>query len=144
MKLEWLSFLVSLVPFVELRGAFFMAAVFYPLEVALVGCVVLNILVVPIAFLIIDFILPRLASRYKTIDGFFRWARRRAENHGNLTFSMLLLFVAVPIPGSGAYTGSLIACVTGMKRSRAFIAISLGVLFAGLILYSIVKMTYAS
>ena len=53
---------------------------------------------------------------------------------GTLAFLGLYLFVAIPLPGTGAWTGSLIAAVFGMKKSRAFLAVLLGVLTAGVIM----------
>jgi uncharacterized membrane protein len=139
--MEWLVFLVSLVPFVELRGALPAAvALGYSQESALLWCVLLNIAAVPAAFAMLDLILPRLCARSKKISGLFEWAKRRAEPHRNLTLGMLTIFVAVPLPGSGAYSGSLIAYMTGMKRSRAFAAISTGVVLAGFIVYALIKL----
>ena len=53
---------------------------------------------------------------------------------GTLAFLGLYLFVAIPLPGTGAWTGSLAAALFGMKRRRAFFAVLLGVLTAGVIM----------
>ena len=53
---------------------------------------------------------------------------------GTLAFLGLYLFVAIPLPGTGAWTGSLVAALFGMKKGRAFLAVLLGVLTAGVIM----------
>lgn len=138
--MEWLVFLISLVPFLELRVAFPAAvALGYSPEISLFLSVAVNILVIPVAFMMLDFIVPWMCERSSKIERLFSWSERRAGRYGNLTMGMLLIFVALPIPGSGAYSGSLIAYLIGMKRTRAWGAISAGVFLAGLILYSLVK-----
>ena len=66
------------------------------------------------------------------------WVEAKAEKHKSAldkgAFWGLLLFVAIPIPGTGAWTGSLIASLAGIKISRSIIAVTLGVLLAGVIM----------
>jgi len=139
--MEWLVFAFSLVPFLELRVAFPAAvALGYSLELSLLVCVAVNILAIPIAFILLDFVVPWLCKNFEKINRLFGWARRRAERHRGLTLGMLLAFVAIPVPGSGAYSGTLVAYLTGMKKSWSSAAISAGVIVAGLILYLLVKL----
>lgn len=125
-------FLVSVVPFIELRGAIPLAVAFgHSLEFSLVLCIILNILVVPIAFFLLDFIIPPLRKRVKVVERLFRWSVKRAEKHQNLSLVGLTLFVGIPLPFTGAYTGSLIAYLFGWDRKWAAVAIAIGVIMAG-------------
>lgn len=135
---EWLVFLVSLVPFIELRGAipFAIAAGHNP-EFAFAVCVLLNMLAIPIAFILLDFILPPIRRRVKLVERMFRWAVRRARKHRNLSLVGLALFVGIPLPITGAYTGSLIAYIVGMNRKRAALAIAAGVVIAGVLIWGL-------
>jgi uncharacterized membrane protein len=133
--IEWLVFLVSIVPFIELRGAIpLVIAAGHSLEIAFIVCVLLNILVVPIAFILLDFILPPIRKRVKLVERMFRWSVKRAEKHQNLSLIGLALFVGVPLPVTGAYTGSLIAYIAGWDRKKAALAIAAGVVMAGVII----------
>jgi uncharacterized membrane protein len=136
--IEWLVFLVSIVPFIELRGAIPLALWYNPALSPLtvfVICVALNILAVPIAYLILDFILPPIRKRVKLVERMFRWSVRRAKKHQNLSLVGLALFVGVPLPVTGAYTGSLIAYIAGWDRKRAALAIAAGVVIAGILIW---------
>lgn len=133
---EWLVFLVSLVPFIELRGAIPLAiAAGYSPEFAFAVCVLVNMLAIPITFVLLDFILPPIRRRVKLIEKMFRWAVRRAQRHRNLSLVGLALFVGVPLPVTGAYTGSLIAYIAGLNRKRAALAIAAGVMIAGVLMW---------
>ena len=67
-------------------------------------------------------------------DGSAEAPAEGSRKGGTLAFLGLFLFVAIPLPGTGAWTGSLVAAVFGMKKTRAFLAILLGVLTAGVIM----------
>jgi len=133
---QWLVFLWALVPFVELRGSiiFAIAAGYEPI-VAFIVSVALNILAIPISFALLDFIVPPLKRRFATIKRLYAWAVRRVEKHRNLGLVGLAIFVGVPLPGTGAYAGSLLAHVAGMERKSAAVAISIGVVIAGTLLW---------
>lgn len=133
---EWLAFLVSVVPFIELRGAIPLAVIAgYNPEVAFTVCVLLNMLAIPIAFILLDFILPPIRRRVKLVKNMFKWAVRRAHRHRNLSLVGLALFVGVPLPLTGAYTGALIAYVAGLNRKLAALAIAAGVVIAGVLIF---------
>lgn len=134
--MQWLVFLWALVPFVELRGSiiFAIAAGYEPI-VAFIVSVALNILAIPISFALLDFIVPPLKRRFATIKRLYAWAVRRVEKHRNLGLVGLAIFVGVPLPGTGAYAGSLLAHVAGMERKSAAVAISIGVVIAGTLLW---------
>jgi len=135
-----LSFLISLVPFLELRFAIPAAIVYNPgmstFSVFAV-CVLLNILAVPIAFVLLDFVVPPIRRRWKLVNRIFSWADKRARKHQDLGLIGLALFVGVPLPATGAYTGALIAYIGGFDRWRASLAIAIGVIMAGLIMWAL-------
>jgi uncharacterized membrane protein len=130
--LEWSVFLVSIVPFIELRGAIPLAiAVGYSPEFAFLVCVLVNMLVIPIAFILLDFILPPIRRRVRLVERMFKWSARRVEKHQNMSLVGLALFSGV----IGAYTGSLIAYIVGWDRKRASLAIAAGIVIAGVLIW---------
>ena len=136
--IEWIVFLISLVPFLELRLAIPLALSLnpdLPPLTVFATCVSLNIMVIPIAFMILDFIVPPIRRRVKLFDGVFRWSVKRARKHQNLSLLGLALFVGVPLPATGAYMGTLIAYVAGLERKRASLAIAAGVVTAGVLIW---------
>ena len=127
--------LITFVPGVELRGSIPLAITVYkmsPLAAFLIITFV-NILIIPVVFLLWDLALF-LARKIKFIDTYLKKldARSRSviEKYG---FWGLTLFVAVPLPGTGAYTGAFIAEIFGMEKKKAFWAVALGVLIAGIV-----------
>lgn len=132
------AFLLSLTPVIELRGGIPVAvAAGYPLWVAFLVCVIGNVLVTPLVFLFLEFIHHRLMhTKYyrsafdKALERSQRKVKPYVDKYGVIG---LLIFVAVPIPGTGAYTAALVAWIIGMKKWRAFTAISFGVFAAGII-----------
>jgi uncharacterized membrane protein len=136
--IEWFVFLISVVPFIELRGAIPLALWYNPSlsPVAVFSiCVALNILAVPIAYLILDFILPPIRRRVKKVDDIFKWFVKRASKHQRLSLIGLAAFVGVPLPVTGAYTGTLIAYIGNIDRKRAALAIAAGVIIAGALVW---------
>lgn len=139
--LVW-AFLLSLTPVIELRGGIPVAvAAGYPLWVAFIVCVLANILVTPLVFLFLEFIHHRLmhTSHYrsafdKALERSQKKVKPYVDKYGVIG---LLIFVAVPIPGTGAYTAALVAWMLGMSKWRAFTAISIGVLASGVIVLSL-------
>lgn len=138
--MEWLSFLISLVPFLELRFAIPLAIVFNPgiSPIAIFAiCLALNILAIPTAYFLLDIIVPPLRHRIKLVDKLFQAAVKRAKKYQGLSLVGLALFVGVPLPGTGAYTGVLIAYIAGLDRKRSSLAIAAGVVMAGAIIWAL-------
>ena len=135
--------LISMVPIVELRGAIPIAEslnlnifIYYPL--AIVG----NMLPVPFIFLFARKVLEWGKDK-KIIGKFFTWCLEKGEKGGQKLkktagntgiFFALLLFVGIPIPGTGAWTGTLAASFLDLDFKTSIIAVSLGVLLAGIIM----------
>ena len=145
-------FLISILPIIELRGAIPVgAALGVPFYLNYPAAVFGNLLPVPFILLFIPKILDFLA-RFRFFRPIVEWVRKKAhkysdrivdrENGGGIkkprrfggAFWGLLLFVMIPIPGTGAWTGSLIASLFRLPKRSSFLAILLGVLGAGVIM----------
>lgn len=138
-----ITFLVSMVPLIELRGAIPMAEAFnlnvfayYP--IAIIG----NMLPVPFIYLFARKVLI-WGKNKKIIGKFFTWCLEKGEKGGeklkksageNGLFLALMLFVGIPIPGTGAWTGTLAASILDIGFKKSSIAVMLGVLLAGIIM----------
>lgn len=136
-------FFVSMVPIVELRGAIPIAEsmnlnifVYYP--IAIIG----NMLPVPIIYLFARKILEWGKDK-KFIGKFFTWCLEKGKNGGEKLkatagnsgiFWALLLFVGIPLPGTGAWTGTLAASLLDLDFKTSILAVSLGVILAGVIM----------
>ena len=138
MKSIVLTFLISMVPVIELRGAIpfgIAAGLSFPtaLTVSLIG----NIVFVPFAVLFIRKIFTWLKKKSdwlrKIVFKLEAKAEKQKEKVLRYEFWGLVILVAVPLPGTGAWTGSLVAAMLDMQLKRAVPAICLGVLIAGII-----------
>ena len=136
-------FLVSMIPIIELRGAMVYAMGFdLPYIPALVVCVVGNMLPVPIIYFFARKFLSWGAKK-KFIGGICRFFLVKGEKAGQKLaksagrgglFVSLMLFVGIPIPGTGAWTGTLGASFLNMGFKSTVAAVSLGVILAGVIM----------
>lgn len=136
-KCLWV-FLISMVPIVELRGAIPVGAVMeIPFWLNYILCVVGNFLPVPFILLFIRKILDWMKN-VKRLDKIALWLEAKAQKHSEKVMKGvamgLFLFVAIPLPGTGAWTGSLVAALFNMRLRYALPAIFLGVCCAGLIM----------
>ena len=135
MKNYFYIFFISMVPVIELRGAIpFGCALGLPWYTNFLLCIVGNLLPVPFILFLIEWALG-IMKKIKYVDRFAYWLEEKAEKNKEkitkyATFG-LLLFVGIPLPGTGAWTGALVASLLHMKRSRAMISIVGGVLLAG-------------
>lgn len=138
-----LVWLISMVPIVELRGAIPIAEslkldifIYYP--VAIIG----NMLPVPIIYLFARKVLEWGKDK-KFIGKFFTWCIEKGEKGGEKLketagnkgiFFALLIFVGIPLPGTGAWTGTLAASFLNLDFKTSISAVTLGVLLAGIIM----------
>lgn len=138
-----LVFLVSMVPIIELRGAIPIAEglglnifLYYPISI--IG----NILPVPFIYLFARKVLEWGKSK-KMIGKFFTWCLEKGEKGGEKLkestgnrgiFWALLIFVGIPLPGTGAWTGTLAASFLKLDFKTSILATTLGVLLAGIIM----------
>ena len=138
-----LIFLISMVPLIELRGAIPVAVgMGLPYWVSLVICVIGNMLPVPFIYFFARKVLIWGADK-KYIGKFFTFCLEKGEKAGKkLTktagrkglFLALLIFVGIPLPGTGAWTGALGASFLNMGFKSTVVAVSLGVVLAGCIM----------
>ncbi len=137
---RWCVFFCSMIPIIELRGAVPMGAAFgLPWWQTFLISVAGNMLPVPFILLFIGAILRWMAGcRVKFLNRFAGWLFRKAEKNREkvekYAFWGLALFVGVPLPGTGAWTGSLVAAVIHLKFWKAFLSALLGVLAAGVVM----------
>lgn len=132
-------FIMSMVPIIELRGGMITAitGLGLPFLPAYLTCVAGNILPVPFLLLFAQAVLRwccKLPKIGKFFSGIMRRAEEKAQKIGRWELIGLMIFVAIPLPGSGAWTGALVATVLRLRLLPAFVAIALGVLIAGLIM----------
>lgn len=137
----WIFF-ISMVPLIELRGAIPVSqALQLPVVPSYIVCIIGNMLPVPIIYLFARRFLEWGQDK-KVIGGICRFflikgtaaGEKLQSKAGRGIFLALLLFVGVPIPGTGAWTGTLAASLLGMRFRDTVIAVMLGVLLAGLIM----------
>ena len=134
-----ITFLISTVPVIELRGAIpFAVAHGLPLQWAYVVAVLGNLLPVPFIMLFVRKVFEVLRSHSERLDAWVSSMENRAIRKSAVvkkfsTFGLFLL-VAIPLPGTGAWTGALVAALLDMRIRRAFPAIIAGVLTAGMIM----------
>lgn len=142
-----LIFLISLLPILELRGGLIAAILLgLPMWTSALVCIVANILIIPFVLFLMEYVI-KLLSHIKIFKKFFDWWERKAlkkkeilEKYGYLG---VMLFVAVPLPGSGAWTGCLLAVLLNLDKKKSFVAALAGVLIAAVIMlifsYGILK-----
>ncbi len=129
---------VAASPIVELRLAIPLAinTFDFPWHYALPLAIIGNLLPVPFILLFLDAI-TRWLSKIAFFDRFLDWLFERTRRRGKIIERYkrigLVLFVAIPLPVTGAWTGSLAAVLFGLKFSHAFLSILIGVLIAGAI-----------
>lgn len=137
---DWLWVVaLAAAPVAELRGAFPLAYFYYqmPWQAAFALSVAGNLIPVPFILWLLP-LAEKYLRRFPAFDRFFNWlfarTRRKAERTIN-TWGLigLGLFVAIPLPATGAWTGSLAAYLFGFKKLPALLGIALGVLGAGII-----------
>lgn len=134
-------FIVSLVPILECRGGLIASALLkVDIRYAVPICVLGNILPIPFILLFIKRIfkwLKKFNFSRPLIEKLENRAMNKSKGMSNGEFLGLLLFVGIPLPGTGAWTGSLVAALFDMDFKKAITAIFLGILLATLIVGSL-------
>ena len=143
-KYLWVFF-VSMVPLVELRGSIIISqGLQLPVLSSYIVAIIGNMLPVPVIYLFARKVLVWGADK-PVIGKFFSWCLEKGEKGGKKLqekagrglFIALLLFVGIPLPGTGAWTGTLAASILDMDFKSTIIAVMLGVLLAGIIMISV-------
>ena len=140
-----MTFLISMVPVVELRGGLpygILAGLSLPM--AATAAILGNMLPVPFIIVFIEQIFAWLRRHFPKMDRFIGSLEKRAEStqetvdkYGALG---LILLVAIPLPGTGAWTGSLVAALMKMRLQKAVLCIFLGVIIAAVLMTVITKL----
>lgn len=133
-------FLVSMIPLIEERGGLILARMLgIPMWEGVFWCVIGNILPIPFILLLIKKIIHWMADHH--LSGVAEWLIRKAEKNkpkiDRYGFFGLMLFVGIPLPGTGAWTGSLVAALFDMDLKKASVSILLGIFLAAVIMTAI-------
>jgi len=132
------TFLISMVPVLELRGAVPIAYadglnIWLAVAVSIIG----NLVPVPFIIVFVRDIFALIRKILPKLDGLITKFEKRADGKSEIvlkyTFWGLFILVAIPLPGTGAWTGALVAAMLDMRLKRAFPSIALGVVAAGII-----------
>ena len=139
---EMIVFLISMIPILELRGALLVAGPLLgvPVTTAIPLSIIGNIIPVPFILLLITpvFRWMKGTKLFKPmVDKLESKAMSKSDRIEKYEFWGLVLFVGIPLPGTGAWTGSLIAALLGIKFKKAFPAVILGIFMATVIMWFI-------
>ena len=135
-------FFISMVPIIELRGAIpYAVGMQLPMVPSYIVAIIGNMLPVPLIYLFARRVLKWGADK-KYIGKFFTWCLQKGEKAGQKLqskagrglFWALLLFVGIPLPGTGAWTGTLAASILDMDFKSTVLAVMGGVVLAGVIM----------
>lgn len=142
-NLSWLpkeavAFIISMVPILELRGGLIAAALLkIPYITALVLCIIGNVIPIPFILLLINKIFEFM-KKHNILKGLVLKLEDKAMGKSDTIkkyeFLGLVLFVGIPLPGTGAWTGALIAALMQIKLKKSVPAIAIGVLLAATIM----------
>ncbi len=137
---ELIVFIISILPILELRGGLIAASLLNvsPLTGYIVS-IIGNTLPVPFILLFINKILDWMGkSKIKWMNKLSKWLDKKARKHKDSIekygYLGLILFVGVPLPGTGAWMGCLAASVLNMDKKKSFISIMLGIIMASIIM----------
>ena len=137
---EWCVFFCSMIPIIELRGAIPMGAAFsLPWWQTYLISVIGNMIPVPFILLFIKKIIRWMSNSKvklfnKTAGFLMRKVEKNREKIEKYSLFGVCLFVAIPLPATGAWTGSLVAAMIDMKFWKAVLSAFIGVLAAGVIM----------
>lgn len=140
---QLIVFIIAALPVVELRGAIPLAMELFnmPWYQALIISLIGNLLPVPFLLLFLD-TLTRMISRVKIGKSFVEWLFQRTRQKTGMIEKYkhigLIIFIAIPLPGTGAWTAAIIAHILGIKFKNALLDITIGVIGAGAIVTTLV------
>lgn len=131
-------FIISLMPILELRGGLIAASLLHVEFIrAVIICIVGNVLPIPFVLLFLEKILE-LFSKWSATKKVVTWLEKKVDSKreqiDKYGYWGLVLFVGIPLPGTGAWTGSLLAVMLGLDKKKSFGCILLGVILAAIIM----------
>jgi len=135
---ELVVFIISLMPILELRGGLIAAAL---LDLGMLPSYIISIIgnIIPVPFILwfMSSILKWMRES-RHFSGIAKWLDKKVNKHKEqiekFGFWGLVLFVGIPLPGTGAWTGCLIASVLEMDRKKSFVATMIGIFMASIIM----------
>ena len=135
---ELVIFIISLLPILELRGGL-LAATLLDIEFirAAIICILGNVLPIPVVLLFLKYVLDVL-SKWDVTKKLVNWLEKKVDDKreqiDKYGYLGLIIFVGIPLPGTGAWTGALLAVMLGLDRKKSFVCIIIGVLMAAVIM----------
>ena len=135
---ELVIFIISLLPILELRGGL-LAATLLDVDFirAAIICILGNVLPIPIVLLFLKYVLDVL-SKWDVTKKLVNWLEKKVDDKreqiDKYGYLGLIIFVGIPLPGTGAWTGALLAVMLGLDRKKSFVCIMIGVLMAAVIM----------
>lgn len=135
---EILIFIISMMPVLELRGGILAAALLdmNPIKSYII-CVLGNILVIPISLYLLEIVfkvLRKIKFFDKIISKIESHCINKREQFDKYGYLGLLIFVGIPLPGTGAWTGCFLASLLNFDKKKSFLAATLGVIMASIIM----------
>ena len=132
-------FFLSMVPLIELRGSIILGFGFgIDWFITYIVSVIGNIIPIPIILLFVRAVFAFMKKRGGKLESIALWFEKKGTSKSDRVTKYaslgLFLFVAIPLPGTGAWMGALIASLLNMRLKHSLISISLGVVCAGLIM----------
>jgi len=134
----------AMLPVLELRGSIPLGVIIFGMNpfITVVLSIVAMMITTVLWFLFLRYITDWARSLHPTIDKFFEWLFAKTYHRHNANFERwgswaLMIFVATPLPFTGAWTGALLAHLFGIKFVRAMVFIVIGLLITGLIMVAI-------
>ncbi len=135
---EVIIFIISLMPILELRGGMLAATILHVDFIKALGiCILGNILPIPLILIFLEKILEVLA-KWSVTKKVVLWLEKKVDSKreqiDKYGYLGLILFVGIPLPGTGAWTGTLLAVMLGLDKKKSFICIMIGVILASIIM----------
>ncbi len=128
---------VSLLPWIELRGGIPLGVSMglNPIHVFLI-CTVTDIVLIPVLLVFLRYIMP-IILKIESINRFYQWnvvsTLKRYERYKKWEELGLALFVAIPLPFTGVYSGTFVSYLLNFKKREAFISVASGAIMAGVV-----------
>lgn len=131
-------FIISMMPILELRGGLLAASILnISLIRGLIICIIGNVLPIPFVLWLIEYIF-NLLEKFKPTKRIVKWlknkAMKKSDSIKKYGYVGLILFVGIPLPGTGAWTGSLLAVLLNLDKKKSFVCILAGVFLASVIM----------
>ncbi len=135
---ELIVFIISMIPILELRGGLLAASILHiEMYKAIALCICGNLLPIPFILLFIKKVLKWMKNK-KYLSKVAYWLENKCnkKSHSIIKYEFLglMLFIGIPLPGTGAWTGALIAALIGMNFKKAFSAVLAGICMACIIM----------